>query len=114
MNKLLHAAFYGGVSYLTLVSTRLCYFDMTAWMKSSNVQQFLARELRALLDELEARLRLGAHQAFDRACGRRAVSSTIVTRSSVRFRGSMVVSLSCAAIISPSPLKRPISTLALA
>jgi AcrR family transcriptional regulator len=36
------------------------------------------------------------------------------TRSKVRRAGSMVVSLSCAGIISPRPLKRPISTLALA
>src|ERR1700704_5588380 len=40
--------------------------------------------------------------------------STTTTRSSVRFLGSMVVSLSWLAILSPSPLKRPISTLAVA
>ena len=42
------------------------------------------------------------------------MSATTTTRSSVRFFGSMVVSLSWLAIISPRPLKRPISTLALA
>src|SRR3954451_16341201 len=41
-------------------------------------------------------------------------SAKSTTRSSVRLAGSMVVSLSCAGIISPSPLKRPTSTLALA
>src|SRR4051794_31445553 len=53
---------------------------------------------------------------------RRSTESAVVSRSSasrttfnmVRFAGSMVVSLSCAGIISPRPLKRLTSTLALA
>ena len=40
-----------------------------------------------------------------------ASSSSTSTRKSMRFFGSMVVSLSWAAIISPRPLKRPISIL---
>ena len=81
----------------------------------SHVQQLLAGEFGALLDELEARFGLGAHQPLDRFCGRLAlVRRPASTRSSVRLLGSMVVSLSCAAIISPRPLKRPTSTLALA
>ena len=40
--------------------------------------------------------------------------SASMTRSSMRLLGSMVVSFNCAAIISPRPLKRLTSTLALA
>src|SRR5579862_2130907 len=71
------------------------------------------RELGVLLDELEAQLGLLAHQALTRFSVLLRSSSAISTRTSVRWPGRIVVSLSCAGIISPRPLKRDTSTFAL-
>jgi hypothetical protein len=61
-----------------------------------NVQHRFAGEFGALLDEGEARFGFRAHQALDRRCRVGAVLGHQITLRSVRFPGSMVVSLSYA------------------
>jgi hypothetical protein len=72
----------------------------------SDVQQVVAGEFRLVGDEREPGLGLGPHQPLDRIGGALALSGSSTTRSMARLAGSIVVSLSCAGIISPSPLKR--------
>ena len=65
------------------------------------------------IDVIEITLRsdaaLAAIEAVARAVPAMHLGAGTVTRASVRFFGSMVVSLSWEAIISPRPLNRPIS-----
>ena len=72
-----------------------------------------ANSARSWMKANRASARVPISRSTDFSASARS-SGTSKTLSKVRLAGSMVVSLSCAGIISPSPLKRPVSTLALA